>query len=141
MTGKTDALGRVVFEVPDLEYAVVIPEDPVPGHLPFSADYNLGQQKCHELSHERRTVNGRALVFDGYFVPDPMLRVRSQNDAIAMAMQLEELVSWLRTHQDMEMTMREGITTWEITFGHGFRSNRLLQVNRFDGKTVMAEAD
>lgn len=137
MTGKTDALGRIVFEVPDLDYAVVIPEDPVPGHLPFSPDYNLGKQKCHDLSHERRTVNGRALVFDGYIVPETMLRIRSQNDAIAMAMQLEELVSWLRAHQDVTITVRGGGHSWEVGFGYDNRFNRLMHVTGFDGGTAM----
>lgn len=137
MTGKTDTQGRIVFAVPDLDYAVVIPEEPVPSHLPFSSDYNMGQQKCHELSHERRSVNGRALIFDGYLVPETMLAIRTQEDAIAGAMQLEELVSWLRDHKNISMTVRGGGHSWEVGFGEVNRFKRLVLVNGFNGAASM----
>ncbi|HRI63389.1 MAG TPA: hypothetical protein PK156_04105 [Polyangium sp.] len=137
MTGKTDAQGRIVFDVPDLDYSIFIPQDPVPGHLPFEPDYNLGSQKCHELSHERRSVNGRALIIEQYMVPETMLAIRKEDDAIAGAMQLPELVTWLQDHQDMPMTVRRSGGFWEVGFGEANRIKRLVQVDGFTGSARM----
>lgn len=137
MTGKTDASGRVEFQIPDLEYDVFIPEDPVPGYLPFSTTYNMGKRACHDLSREKRSANGRAIVFDGFFVPDRMLTIHTQDDAIAGAMQLEELVPWIRDHQDAAMTVRGGGSSWEVGFGYNTQFKRLVLVNAFDGSAAM----
>jgi hypothetical protein len=137
MTGKTDALGRAIFQVPDLEYGVFIPEDPIPGHLPFSSIYNMGKQKCHELSSERRSANGRAIVFVGFLVPEEMLAIRTQDDAIAGAMQLGELVTWLRDHRDATITVRGKGSSWDVGFGYDNRFKRLVLVNAFDGSAAM----
>jgi hypothetical protein len=138
MTGKTDAQGQIVFQVPDLDYSSFIPENPIPGHLPFSPDYNLGSQKCHDLFHERRTGNGKALVLEKYVIPESMLAIRTQEDAIDNALQLEELITWLRQHQDVTMTVRRrGGDFWEIGFGHNDRFQRLVLVNGFNGSASM----
>lgn len=137
MTGKTDAEGKIIFQVPDLDYAVVIPDEPVPGHLPFSSDYNLGTQKCHELQHEWRSINGRALLSNSYFIPETMLAVRTKEDAIASAFQIPELIAWLRNHQDEQMIVRGGGSSWDVGFGTERNFKRMALVNVFNGSAVM----
>jgi len=137
MTGKTDARGQAVFPVPDLDYSSFIPPDPIAGYLPFSADENLGPQMCHPLVHERRTSNGKALVIDKYLIPVSMMAIQTKEDAIDNALQLEELVSWLREHQDAAITVRGGGSSWEVGFGYNNQFNRHVLVNGFTGNAMM----
>ena len=137
MTGKTDAQGRAVFDVPDLDYSIFIPDEPIPGHLPYDNDYNLGSQKCHALSHDRRSVNGRALILDRYLIPESMLAIRTQDDAIAGAMQLDELVKWLRDHQNVPMNVQRRGSTWEVGFGEPNRIKRMVVVDGFNASAMM----
>ena len=137
MTGKTDIEGRVTFDVPDLDYAVVIPADAIPGYLPFSNDYNMARRGCHKLDHEWKSSNGRALLYDAYLVPESMLAVRNQDDALAAAMQLPELVAWLRNHQDAELNLRPNANFWDVGFGYKNNNKRLVIVNVFDGTGTM----
>lgn len=137
LVGKTDADGRAIFDVPDLEYSVVIPEDPIPGYLPFSDDYNMAKRECHKLDHEWKSINGRGLLYDGYLVPTTMLAVKNQDDAVAAAMQLPELVAWLRDHQDAELILRQSGNFWDVGFGYKNNNKWLVIVNVFDGSATM----
>jgi hypothetical protein len=142
MFGKTDAQGQAVFPVPDFEYSSFIPPDPIAGYLPFSADENLGPQMCHPLVHERRTSNGKALVIDKYLIPLSMLAIQTKEDAIDNALQLDELVTWLRDHQDAAITVRGGGSAWELGFGYNNQFNRHVLVNGFTGiATMLAKRD
>lgn len=137
MIGLTDAQGQAIFPVPDLEYSSFIPEDPIPGHLRFDADYNLGAQKCHPLLHERRSGNGKALIIEKYLIPQSMLAIQNKDDALGNAMQLEELVAWMRDHQDAAITVRGGGDSWEVGFGYDNQFKRLVLVNGFSGRATM----
>jgi hypothetical protein len=137
MFATTDNQGRVTFAVPDLEYSMHIPEQPVPGYLTYSTIYNMGKQKCHELTIDRHSANRRIIVFDRFLVPERMLTIRTRDDAIAAAMQDQELVTWLRDHQDAKMTVRGEGSSWQVGFGYGDRFKRLVHVNAFDGSAAM----
>lgn len=137
MVATTDANGEAIFQVPDLDYSSFIPEDPIPGHLPFDADYNLGALKCHPLFHERRTGNGKALVIEKYLIPRSMMAIQNDGEAIDNAFQLEELITWLRAHQDAEMDVRVRGSSWEVLFGYKKQTKRLVLVDGFNGAAMM----
>jgi len=139
MHGKTGRDGRVIFNVPDLEYQLWLPPQTLAGYLDYSSTYNMGARACHDLQIQASRVDRGTKYFVVYLVPTSLLAVKRQDQAIALAQAVPEIQSWLADHAQYPYRLSvtggppSSPTMWQVRWGTDKVLKRLVYVNAFDG--------
>lgn len=134
MAKRTDARGRAIFVVPDLDYGFHLPGPAPAGYLGHSTTYDLGAKRCHELVAEAGDGGPRTKYTVTYLVPETLLAVTTDAQATQIADAHPEIVPWLQANPGFVRVVRGGGSAWQVGYGLDSKTfKRLVHINAFDG--------
>ena len=149
----TDANGKAAFGLPNSKFSLDSFE--VNNYLQFPLSLTGGysssvfedcvkslyfiimNNRCTAVSTETVSQDEKTKTILIRVIPKSLIKIKTQEQAVATARQISEIQSWLAGHSVADVKATEGNGIWEVGWSVGGRLKRLVWINALDGYAVV----